>query len=101
MVWYDDPITIGMIIYDCETMDFGDGISYIVVKITQEKFLGTMCRLPDTKRILTHSAYADNYATSFQKAEIYQEVRKDMLEVHERIGLPLKATWTCANTEKT
>ena len=68
-------------------MDFGDGISSIVVKITQEKFPGTMCALAEIKRIVTYSAYAVNYAT-------YQDVKKDMLKVHDRIGLPLKNVWT-------
>ena len=49
-----------------------------------------MCTLAETKRIVTYSAYAENYATSFQEAKTYQDVKKDMLEVHDRIGLPLK-----------
>ena len=49
IIWYEDPINMtGMIIYSCDTLDFGDGISSIVVKITQEKFLGTMCALSET-----------------------------------------------------
>ena len=75
MIWYEDPINVtGMIIYSCYTMDFGDGISSIVVKITQ--FLGTMCALSETKRIVTYTAYADNYASSFQEGKTYQDVQK-------------------------
>ena len=101
MVWYEDPInTTGMIIYRRATMDFGDGISSIVVKITQEKFLGTVCALAETRRIVTFSSYADNYATSFQEAQTYQDVKKDMLEVHARIGMLLKNVWTGVNTDQ-
>ena len=59
-----------------------------------------MCPLAETKRIVTYSAYADNYASSFQEAKTYQDVKKDMLEVHDRIGLPLKNVWTGVNTDK-
>ena len=59
-----------------------------------------MCALTETRRIVTFSAYADNYATSFQEAKTYQDVKKDMLEVHDRIGLPLKNVWTGVNTDK-
>ena len=95
MIWYEDPINMtGMFIYRHNTMSFGDGISSIVVKITQEKSLGTMCALSETKRIVTYSAYADNYASSFQEAKTCQDVKKDMLAIHDKIGLLLKNVWT-------
>ena len=59
-----------------------------------------MCALSETKIIVTYSAYADNYASSFQEAKTYQDVKKYILAVHEKIGLPLINVWTGVNTDK-
>ena len=85
MIWYEDPINMtGMIIYSRDRMDFGDGISSIVVKITQEKFLVTMGALSETKRIVTYSAYADNYASSFQEAKTSRRTCWRFMTVSDR-----------------
>ena len=52
-----------------------------------------------TKHLILHCAYADNYSGSFKNKEMYLQVKADMVEVHEKIGLPLKCTYTSVNTD--
>ena len=45
MVWYNNPEDLeDMVVFRRRTMDFGDSISTLVIRIIQENFLAKMCR---------------------------------------------------------
>ena len=52
-----------------------------------------------TKHLILHCAYADNYSGSFKDKHMYLQVKADSNEVHEKIGLPLKCTYTSVQTD--
>ena len=100
LVWFDDPQNMtGVKIYRRPTMDFRDTCSSLVVRIVQEKFLSQLCKLELTKHLILNCAYADNYSGSFKDESRYLQVKTDMNEVHEKIGLPLKCTYTAVQTD--
>ena len=63
-----------LIMYQRNTMDFGDAISSLIIRIIQKKFLAPIARLAATKHVILNGAYADNYSTSFQTREQFVEV---------------------------
>ena len=66
-------------------MDFGDTCSSLVIRIVQEKFLSQLCKLELTKHLILNCAYADDYSRSFKDKKMYQQVKNDMIEVHNTI----------------
>ena len=80
-------------------MDFGDTISALFIRIIQEKRLAKMCKLDVTRQVILPGAYADNYNSSFRTREKYLNVKQDMEEILEQIGLPLKNTYTTVGTD--
>ena len=100
LVWFENPKEMtGVKIYRRPTMDFGDTCSSLVVRIVQEKFLSQLCKLELTKHVILNCAYADNYSSSFIDKKTYQKVKDDMIDVHKKIGLPLKGTYTSVQTD--
>ena len=73
-------------------MDFGDSISALVIRIIQEKFLAKMCKLDLISEVILSGAYSNNYNSSFRSRKEYLDVKQDMEEIHEQIGLPMKNT---------
>ena len=66
MVWYNHPEELeDMVVYRRRTMDFGDSISVLVIRIIHEKFLTKLCKLDLTRQVIISGAYADDYNSSF------------------------------------
>ena len=80
-------------------MDFGDAASALIVRIIQKKFLSPKAKLEATRHTILAGGYADNYSYSFETLGEYKAVSKDMNEVHDGIGLPLKATYCDIKTD--
>ena len=100
LVWFEDPQKMtGVKIYRRPTMDFGDTCSSLMVRIVQEKFPSQTCKLELTKNLILNCAYADNYSGSFKDKKMYQQVKTDMIEVYNKIGLSLKCTYTAVQTD--
>ena len=98
--WYEDPENMeNPVIYTRTTMDFGDSIAALVIRIVQLKFLMAATRMELVKEVLMKGAYADNYNSSFRTIEEYIKVRDEMNRIHDRIGLPLKDTYTDVGTD--
>ena len=50
MVWYNKPETLeDMVVFHRRTVDFGDSISTLVIRIIQETFLAKLCKLDLTR----------------------------------------------------
>ena len=58
-----------------------------------------LCKLELTKHLILNCVYADNYSGSFKDKNMYLQVKADMIEVHDKIGLPLKCTNTAVQTD--
>ena len=100
LVWFENPGDMtGLKVYCRPTMDFGDTCSSLVIHIVQEKFLSQLCKLELTKHLILHCGYADKYSSSFKNREMYQQVKTDMIDVHKKISLPLKCTYTSVQTD--
>ena len=97
--WYEYPENMrNPIIYERPTMDFGDSIAALVIRIIQLKFLMAATRMKLVREVLLKGAYADNYNSSFRTIEEYIKVR-EMNRIHDSIGLPLKGTYTDIGTD--
>ena len=100
LVRFENPGDMtGLKVYCRPTMDFGDTCSSLVIHIVQEKFLSQLCKLELTKHLILHCSYTDNYSSSFKNREMYQQVKTDMIDVHKKISLPLKCTYTSVQTD--
>ena len=98
--WYEDPENMAdPVIYERTTMDFGDSIAALVIRIIQLKFLMAATRIELVKEVILKGAYADNYNSSFRTVEEYIKVRDEMNRIHDSIGLPLKGTYTDIGTD--
>ena len=98
--WYKDPENMAdPVIYERTTMDFGDSIAALVIRIIQLKFLMAATRMELVKEVILKGAYADNYNSSFRTVEEYTKVRDEMNRIHDSIGLPLKGTYTDIGTD--
>ena len=65
--WYEDPENmVDPVIYERTTMDFGDSIAALVIRIIQLKFLMAATRIELVKEVILKGAYADNYNSSFR-----------------------------------
>ena len=93
MVWYKHPEEMeGMVVFRRRTMDFGDSISAWVIRIIQVKLLAMMCKLDLANEVILSGAHSNNYNSSFRSRQEYLDVKQDMEEIHEQIGLPMKNT---------
>ena len=85
MVWYNNPEALeDMVVFQRGTMDFGDSISALVIRIIQEKCLAKLCKLDLTRHVILFDAYADNYNSSFQTRTEYLKVKTNMAEVYKQ-----------------
>ena len=100
MYWYDkQEKKEGLRVFRRCTMDFGDSIASLVIRIIQKKFLILKASVPATKHCIDKGGYAENYSTSFQDVEQYKLVKDDTERIHAAIGLLLKATFTDIKTD--
>ena len=98
--WYEDPETMTKpLIFKRPTMDFGDSIASLVIRIIQLKFLMPATNIDLVRSVIRKGAYADNYSSSYQTIEEYNIVKTEMEKIHKEIGLPLKATYSDINTD--
>ena len=97
--WYQDPENMkDPIIMERHTMDFGDSIAALVIRIVQLKFLMAATKMKLVQEVIRKGAYAGNYNSSFRTIKEYTEVRDEMNRMHKAIGMPLKGTYTNVGT---
>ena len=80
------------VIFECRTMDLGDSIAALVIRIIQLKFLMAATKIELVCEVLRKGAYAYNYNSSIRTVQEYTKVRDEMNRIQRSIGLPLKGT---------
>ena len=71
--WYRDPENMtDPIIFERHSMDFGDSIAALIIRIIQLKFLMAATMMELVRNVLCKGAYADNYNSSFRSTSKYE-----------------------------